>query len=80
MHAGVNHAVNSSASAVGGIQVEDQPKDMDRPSFIRMDPPNTPSSARWWRPSWPRRWSARRRRWLLLDDRLQATRDERTAE
>jgi cytochrome P450 len=39
MHVEVNHAVYSSAAAVGGIQVEDQPKDMDRPSFIRMDPP-----------------------------------------
>ena len=39
MHVEVNHTVYSSAAAVGGIQVEDQPKDMDRPSFIRMDPP-----------------------------------------
>lgn len=39
MHVEVNHALYSSAAAVGGIQVEDQPKDMDRPSFIRMDPP-----------------------------------------
>jgi cytochrome P450 len=39
MHVEVNHAVYSSAAEVGGIQVEDQPKDMDRPSFIRMDPP-----------------------------------------
>src|SRR3546814_13493477 len=31
--------VFSSAAELGGIQVEDQPKDMDRPSFIRMDPP-----------------------------------------
>ena len=34
-----NHAVYSSAAELGGIQVEDQPKEMDRPSFIRMDPP-----------------------------------------
>jgi cytochrome P450 len=39
MHVEVNHAVYSSAAEVGGIQVEHQPKDMDRPSFIRMDPP-----------------------------------------
>src|SRR3546814_15978311 len=31
--------VFSSAAELGGIQVEDQPKDLDRPSFIRMDPP-----------------------------------------
>ena len=35
----VNHEIYSSAAEVGGIQVEDQPKEMDRPSFIRMDPP-----------------------------------------
>ncbi len=35
----VNHAVFSSASELGGIQIEEQPKDMERPSFIRMDPP-----------------------------------------
>jgi cytochrome P450 len=35
----VNHEVYSSAGELGGIQVEDQPKDMSRPSFIRMDPP-----------------------------------------
>jgi cytochrome P450 len=39
IHVEVNHAVYSSAAELGGIQVEDQPKDMDRPSFIRMDPP-----------------------------------------
>src|SRR5215831_10783547 len=39
MHVEVNHAVYSSASELGGIQIEDQPKDMERPSFIRMDPP-----------------------------------------
>ena len=39
MHVEVNHEVYSSAAELGGIQVEDQPKDMDRPSFIRMDPP-----------------------------------------
>jgi len=35
----VNHHVFSSDSALGGIQIEEQPKDMTRPSFIRMDPP-----------------------------------------
>ncbi|MFN4088550.1 MAG: cytochrome P450 [Alphaproteobacteria bacterium] len=39
MQVEVNHTVFSSAAELGGIQVEDQPKDMDRPSFIRMDPP-----------------------------------------
>jgi cytochrome P450 len=39
MQVEVNHAVFSSAAELGGIQVEDQPKEMDRPSFIRMDPP-----------------------------------------
>ena len=39
MQVEVNHAVFSSASDLGGIQIEDQPKDMERPSFIRMDPP-----------------------------------------
>jgi cytochrome P450 len=39
MHVEVNHAVYSSAAELGGIQVEEQPKNMDRPSFIRMDPP-----------------------------------------
>jgi cytochrome P450 len=39
MHVEVNHEVYSSAAELGGIQVEDQPRDMDRPSFIRMDPP-----------------------------------------
>jgi cytochrome P450 len=39
MHVEVNHAVYSSAAELGGIQVEDQPRDLDRPSFIRMDPP-----------------------------------------
>ncbi len=33
----VDHATFSNA--IGGIQVMDQPKDMARPSFIRMDPP-----------------------------------------
>ncbi|MCB4821030.1 cytochrome P450 [Roseicella aerolata] len=37
MAAEVNHQVFSSE--LGGIQVLDQPKDMQRPSFIRMDPP-----------------------------------------
>jgi cytochrome P450 len=27
------------SNEIGGIQIEDQPKDMQRPSFIRMDPP-----------------------------------------
>ena len=39
MQVEVNHQVYSSASELGGIAIEDQPKDMDRPSFIRMDPP-----------------------------------------
>jgi cytochrome P450 len=39
MHVEVNHEIFSSAAELGGIQVEDQPKDLDRPSFIRMDPP-----------------------------------------
>jgi cytochrome P450 len=39
MQVEINHQVYSSASELGGIAVEDQPKDMDRPSFIRMDPP-----------------------------------------
>jgi cytochrome P450 len=37
MHCEVNHAVYSNET--GGIQIEDQPKDLQRPSFIRMDPP-----------------------------------------
>jgi cytochrome P450 len=37
MHCEVNHAVFSNE--IGGIQVEDQPDGMKRPSFIRMDPP-----------------------------------------
>src|ERR1041385_999261 len=39
MQVEINHHVYSSASELGGIAIEDQPKDMDRPSFIRMDPP-----------------------------------------
>jgi len=39
MQVEVNHQVYSSSNELGGIQIEDQPKDMDRPSFIRMDPP-----------------------------------------
>ncbi len=35
----VNHHVFSSDNNLGGIQIEDQPKDLTRPSFIRMDPP-----------------------------------------
>jgi cytochrome P450 len=37
MNCEVNHAVFSNE--IGGIQVEDQPRDLQRPSFIRMDPP-----------------------------------------
>ena len=37
MHCEVNHAIYSSE--VAGIQIEDQPREMQRPSFIRMDPP-----------------------------------------
>ena len=39
MHVEVNHGIYSSASELGGIQIEEQPKGMERPSFIRMDPP-----------------------------------------
>ena len=39
MQVEVNHTTYSSSSELGGIQIEDQPKDLDRPSFIRMDPP-----------------------------------------
>ena len=39
MHVEVNHEIYGSASQLGGIQIEDQPKDMDRPNFIRMDGP-----------------------------------------
>src|SRR4051794_26631554 len=35
----MNHQVYSSASKPGGISVEDEPKGMERPSFIKMDPP-----------------------------------------
>jgi cytochrome P450 len=37
MHCEVHHEIFSSE--IGGIQIEDQPKDLQRPSFIRMDPP-----------------------------------------
>ncbi len=37
MHCEVHHETFSSE--IGGIQIEDQPKDLKRPSFIRMDPP-----------------------------------------
>ncbi len=37
MHCEIHHEVFSNE--IGGIQVEDQPKDLQRPSFIRMDPP-----------------------------------------
>jgi cytochrome P450 len=39
MQVEVNHGVYSSDHKNGGIQIEDQPKDLERPSFIRMDPP-----------------------------------------
>jgi len=39
VQAEVNHHVFSSDNDLGGIQIEDQPKSMSRPSFIRMDPP-----------------------------------------
>src|SRR5260370_38070705 len=39
MQVEIDHQVYSSASELGGIAVEDQPKDLDRPSFIRMDLP-----------------------------------------
>ncbi|ERF80598.1 cytochrome P450 [Bradyrhizobium viridifuturi] len=35
----LDHQNYSSASELGGIQVADQPKGQERPSFIRMDPP-----------------------------------------
>lgn len=35
----LGHQNYSSASELGGIQVADQPKGQERPSFIRMDPP-----------------------------------------
>jgi cytochrome P450 len=37
MHCEIDHGIFSNE--IGGIQVEDQPKDLSRPSFIRMDPP-----------------------------------------
>ncbi|HVZ07070.1 cytochrome P450 [Rhodopila sp.] len=37
MYCEVHHDIFSNE--IGGIQIEDQPKDMQRPSFIRMDPP-----------------------------------------
>ena len=37
MHCEVHHEVFSNE--IGGIQIEDQPKNLARPSFIRMDPP-----------------------------------------
>jgi len=39
MQVEINHEVFSSSSELGGIQIEEQPKGMTRPSFIRMDPP-----------------------------------------
>jgi cytochrome P450 len=38
MHVEVNHGTYSSASELGGIQIE-QPKVMERRNFLRMDPP-----------------------------------------
>jgi cytochrome P450 len=35
----VNHQVFSSSDDVGGIRIEDPPKGLERPNFIRMDPP-----------------------------------------
>ena len=35
----VNHTVFSSSSEYGGTMINDAPKGMERPSFIRMDPP-----------------------------------------
>src|ERR1700749_1761442 len=35
----VNHKVFSSSDEIGGIQINDAPKGMERTSFIRMDPP-----------------------------------------
>jgi len=35
----VNHQVFSSSDELGGIQINDAPKGMERTSFIRMDPP-----------------------------------------
>ena len=45
MQVEVNHKVFSSSDEVGGIQIEDQPKGMERPSFIRMDPPRARRAA-----------------------------------
>ena len=39
LQAEVAHQIFSSDSQLGGIQIEDQPKHLNRPSFIRMDPP-----------------------------------------
>jgi cytochrome P450 len=39
MQVEVNHGIYSSDHKNGGIQIEDQPMDMERASFIRMDPP-----------------------------------------
>jgi cytochrome P450 len=35
----LDHGTYSSAQELGGIQITDQPKGSERPSFIRMDPP-----------------------------------------
>ncbi len=37
MHCEINHQIYSNE--IGGVQIEDQPANMARPSFIRMDPP-----------------------------------------
>ncbi len=39
MRVEANHGVYSSDAGAGGIQIEDQPKELARASFIRMDPP-----------------------------------------
>ena len=59
MHVEVNHEVYSSAAELGGIQVEDQPKDMDRPSFIAWTRRGTPSSPTRRTGSGPTRWHGR---------------------
>lgn len=42
----VNHKVFSSSDELGGIQINDAPKGMERTSFIRMDPPEHDSQRR----------------------------------
>jgi cytochrome P450 len=60
MQVEVNHQTYSSE--LGGIAVEDQPKELERPNFIRMDRPSMTSSARWSVRSSHRRTSPRWRR------------------